>query len=352
MRLRVSVATDKTSTSLPSREFATVARRAAILVGMAEPTRPDRIAGGLLGVHAGDSLGATLEFRDWASIRDSHPDGLRDIVGGGPFGWAPGHATDDTDLTRAVLLAYLEPGDDVVRTAADRMLDWFEGRWPGRDPGSRPADVGGATASGLAAYRSSGDPRAAGAGRGAAGNGSLMRCIPTALAVADRDRRLTEAAEISAVTHDDPRCTAACVAYVEIAASLLEGSAAEDAVAAGERAASELHAAAVVDAVRYGRALGLAHAAETGETGLTEGGGGYVLDSLSLAVAAVVDPRPFEDVVVDVVRTGKDTDTNAAVAGGLVGVRDGAAAIPERWVATLQFREAFLAAAGVLAQRR
>jgi ADP-ribosylglycohydrolase len=319
---------------------------------MGEPTRRDRIAGGLLGVHAGDSLGATLEFRDWSSIRESHPRGLRDIVGGGTFGWVPGHATDDTDLTRAVLLAYLEPGDDVVRAAADHMLDWFEGRWPGREPGSRPVDVGGATASGLTAYRSGGDPRAAGAGEGAAGNGSLMRCIPTALAVADRERRMTEAAEISAVTHDDPRCTAACVSYVEIAASLLEGSTPEDAVAAGERAASELHATAVVDAVRYGRALGLAHAAESGKTGLADGGGGYVLDSLSLAVAALVDPRSFEDVVVDVVRTGKDTDTNGAIAGGLVGVRDGVGAIPQRWLGTLQFREEFLAAAGALDRRR
>ena len=323
-----------------------------MLARMGEPTREERVAGGLLGVHAGDSLGATLEFRDWDSIRESHPRGLRDIVGGGTFGWAPGHATDDTDLTRAVLLAYLDPGDDVVRTAADHMLDWFEGRWPGREPGSRPLDVGGATASGLTAYRSGGDPRGAGAGEGAAGNGSLMRCIPTALAVADRGRRMTEAAEISAVTHDDPRCTAACVSYVEIAASLLAGSPPEDAVAAGERAASELHGTAVVDAVRYGRALGLAHAAETGETGLTHGGGGYVLDSLSLAVAALVDPRSFEDVVVDVVRTGKDTDTNGAIAGGLVGVRDGVGGIPERWLGTLQFRDEFLAAAGALDRRR
>jgi hypothetical protein len=70
-------------------------------------SRRDRVAGGLLGVHAGDALGATVEFSSWASIRDRYPDGVTDIVGGGPFGWPPGHATDDTDLTRAVLLAYL-----------------------------------------------------------------------------------------------------------------------------------------------------------------------------------------------------------------------------------------------------
>src|SRR6266567_1446800 len=55
--------------------------------------RADRIAGALLGVHAGDALGATLEFSAWSAIRQRYPDGLRDIVGGGPFGWPPGHAT-------------------------------------------------------------------------------------------------------------------------------------------------------------------------------------------------------------------------------------------------------------------
>jgi ADP-ribosylglycohydrolase len=105
-----------------------------------------------------------------------------------------------------------------------------------------------------------------------------------------------------------------------------------------------------VDALRHGRALGLAGAAESGRTHLADGGGGYVLDSLTLAVAAVLDPRSFEDVVVDVVRTGNDTDTNGAIAGGLAGVRDGVGGIPARWLEKLQFRDEFLAAADRLAE--
>ncbi|HSR82585.1 MAG TPA: ADP-ribosylglycohydrolase family protein [Streptosporangiaceae bacterium] len=158
--------------------------------------RGDRIAGALLGVHAGDALGATLEFLPWPAIQARYPHGLHDIIGGGPFSWPAGHATDDTDLTRAVLLAYLAPGEhDVVRAAAANMLAWRHGDWPGREPGSRPRDIGTATLRGLEKYRRCGDPRAAGAGMGHAGNGSLMRCIPTALAVADRSRRIRESAD-------------------------------------------------------------------------------------------------------------------------------------------------------------
>lgn len=320
------------------------------------PDRADRIAGALLGLHAGDALGATLEFSPWSDIRSRYPDGLRDIIGGGPFDWAPGHATDDTDLTRAVLLAYLgaaagdgaAAGGDVVRAAADHMLAWLIGDWPGREPGTMPRDIGGATLRGLESYRASGDPRAAGAGPEMAGNGSLMRCIPTALAVVHRARRMTESAEISAITHD-PRATIACAAYNEVAAALVDGESPDTAVAAGLAAATELNSQPVADAIIAGQRLQLAAMAATGDVPFRAAG--FVLDSLSLAVAAVLDPRGLEDVVIDIVRLGNDTDSNAAIAGGLLGARDGAAAVPARWARSLQFAGEFVAAAPVLAGR-
>ncbi|GIH06492.1 ADP-ribosylglycohydrolase [Rhizocola hellebori] len=311
------------------------------------------MAGALLGVHAGDALGATVEFSPWSAIRASYPDGPREIVGGGAFGWPPGHATDDTDLTRAVLLAYLESGDeDVVRSSARHMLDWLEGRWPGRAQGSNPRDVGRATLTGLRRFAASGDPYTSGCGQGQAGNGSLMRCIPTALAVPDRERRISESMQISGITHSDTRCTVACAAYNEMAAALLEGQPPAEAVAIGQTTAQELGSKPVADAIGYGSQLKPAMLVLTGQTFLEDDAAGYVLDSLSLAVAAVLDERPFPDVVVDIVRLGNDADTNGAIAGGLLGARDGAAAIPPRWVSLLQFEEEFHAAATVLAVRR
>ena len=323
--------------------------------------RAERFAGALLGVHAGDSLGAAVEFESWASIRRAHPGGLRDIVGGGLFHWPPGHATDDTDLTRAVLLAHLEehadPAVDVVRRAADHMLDWATGNWPGRSPGQRPRDIGGATATGLSAYARHRDPARSGAGAGQAGNGSLMRCIPTALARAtdaDSTRRRDEAMAISAVTHDDPRCTVACAAYVEAVVPLLAGASPRTALSAAIDTAEELAQRLgtgrdVAHALREAEVLSLADMAERGRIDAVGAGRGYVLYALTIAVTALLDPRPLEDALVDVVRIGEDTDTNAAIAGGLLGARDGVGAIPARWLDLLQFRDEFTAAARVLA---
>lgn len=340
------------------------------------PTRRERILGALLGVHAGDSLGATVEFAAWEDIQSDYPEGVRDIVGGGPFNWPPGHATDDTDLTRAVLLAYRDaaqlrqsrPGQtaDVVQLAAQHMADWYDGRWPGRVTGQRPRDVGDATAVGITKFMKTGNPRASGAGEGRAGNGSLMRCIPTALFQPDPDEAYADSAGISAVTHDDYHCTIACAVYNAMVRALVDGQSPDDAVLAGkaevQRAAllagAEPTAGANIKMARAAEKVGavldagttllkIRELAENGPWALNAAkmlpykASGYVLESLALAAAALMDPRPLEDVLVDVVRFGQDTDTNAAIAGGLLGARDGINAIPMRWRERLQFGTEF-----------
>jgi ADP-ribosylglycohydrolase len=258
-------------------------------------SRLDRITGALLGLHAGDLLGT-------------------------------GDANEGTDLTRAVLLGYLDPGTDVVRAAAGRMLAWF-----------------------------SSDPHASGLGQGPAGNGSLMRCLPTALAVPDPGRRIRESVELSALTHPDPRCTGACAAYNEIVAALVTGQSSIQAVAVGLSTANACGGPPVVQAIRRGTTMSLPDGVaqhEAGQPGPDDGTGGEVLHSLSLAVAAVLDPRSLEEVLVDVVRVSGDSDTDAAISGGLLGARDGAAQIPQRWVTKLRFAAEFTAAAAQISAWR
>lgn len=85
-----------------------------------------------------------------------------------------------------------------------------------------------------------------------------------------------------------------------------------------------------------------------GQGDLPDQAGDYVLDSLTLAVTAVLDPRRPADVLPDIVAVGGDTDTNAAIAGGLLGARGGATSLPARWLDVLQFADEFHAAANRL----
>jgi ADP-ribosylglycohydrolase len=293
---------------------------------------------------------------------------VRDINGGGPFGWEPGDATDDTDLTRAVALAYVDalatpaptsgfeatvtpaapapsPESDVAVIAGEYMLKWFKGEWPGRISGERPRDIGNATAVGLERFEATRDPDQAGAGAGSAGNGSLMRCIPTAIFQPDTTKRIQDSMRISKITHNDVRCTRACAVYNEIAYLLINGKSPKKAVEMGHKLAQILEKQAtnppVVYAIQHAQKLSVKDMAENGPKELPNKGAGFVLESLIIAIAAVLDERPLEDVLVDVVSIGKDTDSNAAIAGGLLGARDGWEAIPERWRSKLQFGKEF-----------
>jgi len=301
-----------------------------------------KMLGALLGVHAGDSLGAGFEFQSPTAIAEQFPNGITEIVGGGVFEWPAGAATDDTELTKAVLDAHLLHPDDPVEAAADNMLAWFD---------AGPVDIGSTTIRGLSNYRTTHDPSSSGAGPGAAGNGSLMRCISTALMPTDPATRRRHTALISAITHDDPRCIDACVAHNEIVAQILAGATPIEAIESTLSIPELELNIEVTEAIRVGvecaRADGLAKATPSTPPTTSRGpysGSGFVLDALSIAVAAVLDSRPFSDILSDVVMLGGDTDTNAAIAGGLLGVRDGVDAIPARWRSILQFAPDFEAA--------
>jgi len=121
-------------------------------------------------------------------------------------------------------------------------------------------------------------------------------------------------------------------------AALVDGVGHAAAVAAGLDTARALGSEEVAAAIAAGRELDPAGLAESGDLPFPGQASGYVLDSLTLAVAAVGDPRPLAAVLADIARLGHDADTNAAIAGGLRELRDGAAAIPARWTAVLQVR--------------
>lgn len=297
-----------------------MARLGPRVVSMAVSLR-DRVAGGLLGLAAGDALGATVEFCPPDTIREHH--GVHhEITGGGVFGWRPGQGTDDTDLAYAVAATYAE-GYSLDRLAT-AFCAWYAGG---------PRDVGGTTSAALRRLRTTGRPDLSGdavVGPNSAGNGSLMRCLATGLVRSDPRQRRMEAVEISAVTHADRRCTQACAAYCDLVSHLVEGATPNHAVEE------------VLRSSPMGADVRLAVAGAGGLDVDELDTGGYVLATLQVGVWALLQRRSFEDVLVDVVNRGGDADTTAAVAGGLLGVRDGVGALPARWLEQLEYRARLL----------
>jgi ADP-ribosyl-[dinitrogen reductase] hydrolase len=293
------------------------------------PAQIQRAGGVLLGLAAGDALGAGYEFGPPLPA-----DTEVAMAGGGAFGWAPGQWTDDTDMALVIAQVLADGLDPRSTAAADRLAaGWWAWSRQSRDVGNQTrtvlndaADRDGGEPTGTTLLAASDDLHAE-TGH-TAGNGSLMRTAPVALAFLDDPGHLAEAAcAVSALTHADPEAGEACVLWcLAIRHAVLTGDldvrVGLDALPAASSArwAERLAHAETVDPSAFTRNGWVVEALQGAWSAIsrTRNAGGHAADHLRLALEAAV-------------RGGGDTDTVAAIAGGLLGAAYGASAVPASW---------------------
>lgn len=282
-----------------------------------------RYRSGLLGVAVGDALGATLEFMSREEIERRYGT-LREIVGGGWLRLAPGEVTDDTEMTLAVAEGILEDPDDPIDSIGEGFIAWYE---------KRPKDIGRtcqlAIESALS-FSIGSKPNWGAAstavrehlGEQAAGNGALMRTLPVALAYYGDDHRVDSmSARVAEMTHPTRDAAWSCSLYSLLVCRLLDGIDKEEALRW------------VYEWTRYQDAPPLFK--PPGTVDAPHGSvSGYTVDTLQAALWAFQTGVDAEDVIVRAANLGGDTDTVAAIAGGLAGVYY--VQIPERWVNAIE----------------
>lgn len=301
-----------------------------------QAVRRDRVVGVVVASAAGDALGAPHEFGPALPA-----DAPLAMTGGGPFGWAPGEWTDDTQQAAAVLHALATgPADGALDRIEAALVAWYA---------SGPTDVGNQTRAVLRrALRD--DLRLAAAAAAhqarhpdAAGNGSLMRTGPVGLAAGgDPGAVAALAAQVSALTHPHPDAVDACVLWSTAIARALEGPVDDVPDWVGLVAAGLDH----LDPDRRARWAERLEACRT-DPPETFTPNGWVVAALQAALAAIArTPIPAHGppsghlrlAVERAVRLGDDTDTVAAIAGALLGAHWGASAVPPEWVGPLHGR--------------
>ena len=179
--------------------------------------RRDRAGGALLGLAVGDALGTTLEF----SLRDSEPR-VSDMVGGGPFGLAPGEWTDDTSMALCLAESILERGaidpEDLMR----RFTAW----WQDGDNSLYGIcfDIGITTSAALQRFLDTGDPLSGSTDPRTAGNGSLMRLAPAAIRWWGDPGKARAAARLqSRTTHGAAQAVDACDFFAGLLVEAIAG---------------------------------------------------------------------------------------------------------------------------------
>lgn len=284
----------------------------------------DKGEGVLLGLACGDALGEPVE--GWSADRIAAEHGIFTgfVAGRVP----PGGLTDDTEQALRVARSLVERNgfdpDDVSR----RFVEWFEGGAVG---------IGGLTRRVLTRVidgdhweRASRDVWEASPEGRNAGNGSVMRCAPVAVAYAHAPDELAAVSRTSSrLTHYDPRCVHGCAVLnrtiagylrddpepLDAALSALPDDAPDELVTALEPVPGDIDPDALSPT-------------------------GYVVDTLQAALYHALNATSAETAVVDAVNIGGDTDTIGAVTGAVAGARFGTHGLPDRWVDDLDQAEA------------
>jgi ADP-ribosyl-[dinitrogen reductase] hydrolase len=277
----------------------------------------DRYLGALLGLAVGDALGAQVEFMPQGSFPP-----VTEMKGGGPHRLGPGEWTDDTAMALCLAESLVEKGFDPLDQMRRYLLWYREGRY---SPKGHCFGIGNTTRRALERFLRTGDPFSGPEEEGSAGNGSLMRLAPVALAYA-RSPRLLAYARLSARTTHGAR---AALESTEVLAWLLKeallGRPKAELLALEPFRDQPLHpdVAEVVGGSFWRRAK-----AE-----------GYAPRTLEAALHAFAHTGSFAEGMRLAVNLGGDADTVGAVYGQLAGAYYGREAIPEAWLGPLYLRE-------------
>ncbi|MGH2658631.1 MAG: ADP-ribosylglycohydrolase family protein [Actinomycetota bacterium] len=288
----------------------------------------DRVIGSVLGLALGDAFGAPFEFSRAREVPDPVP--ALELT------WMdlpPGSTTDDTAMARNLVRSLAARGGFDPEDLVTRHLEWFR---------TGPPDVGSLTRRVLKRVDEGEDAfeaaRAVWEERGpevSAGNGSVMYCAPLGLAYANRPGELFELApRLSALTHYDGRCRTAVLAVTLVVAALIRGEAPGPAVAAVLQA---------VDDREGGEELEYLVETAGGARRMDGPDQGFCLFTAGVALQSLLRSSDYETEVRRAVSLGGDTDTNAAVAGALMGALVGESGLPRPWLARLRDADAIRA---------
>ena len=275
-----------------------------------------RARGALLGLVVGNQLGVPTEGKDAQAIREAFPQGIRDLAPppkGSPF-------DDDAAMTLLLAESLAEKGDFDAEDVAQRWVKWMntDGRGIGFTTQHALRLIEGGTTP-FEAGRLTMGPRSA-------SNGAVMRCLPVALRYHDNlDKLVRVSTQQAAITHADERCTWGAAAVNLATRELLHGNPyfLDEVLHRLQGAAPR----ALIEAI--GR---VAWEQESDLPFGVAAEAGYVVHCVEIAFWCAVHRQSLEEALIFLAEAGGDTDTNAAVAGALLGARDGEAAIPPRWL--------------------
>ncbi|MBN3941580.1 ADP-ribosylglycohydrolase family protein [Nostoc sp. NMS9] len=302
----------------------------------------DKIRGIIFGQAIGDALGFGTEWIPKSQVRKEYPDGLRSysqiVRYRNVSGWTPGDWTDDTDQMLCILDSLLEKQQVDILDIAARFHHWAvtDGMGMGQTVYSvvySPDFLQNPLTAAKQVWEASGQKAAA--------NGGVMRTSVLGIwEYSFPEKVKCNAEEVCKITHHDPRCVGSCVAVsLAISALLRQESDINSLMQSIAIAVREYHPSIQE---YFNKAATLSLEVLDLDEGLNpgeKGGTGYTLKTMGAGFWALQHAQSYEDGILQIIHEGGDADTNAAVAGALLGARFGYKNIPQQWVEELVYKQ-------------
>lgn len=292
----------------------------------------DHIKSILFGVSVGDALGVPVEFSSRERM-DLNP--LSKMIGFGTYNQPPGTWSDDSTMTFCLAETLLDE-EFSLRKLSNRFINWVD--WGYWTPHGELFDIGNTTHAAIDRLRTIENPELAGGNHETEnGNGSLMRILPLILetgkiAISDSYDLIKS---VSSVTHRHDRSIISCFYYLTLARHLIQGHSKESSYALTNKIVkSQLNERSIEkkEQIHFNRILN--NLIPTLEYSQIRGSG-YVIHSLESSIWCLLKTGTYKEAVLKAVNLGEDTDTTAAITGGLAALKYGFNSIPDEWILQL-----------------
>lgn len=283
---------------------------------------------GIIGLAIGDSLGVPAEFKSREELR-RYP--ITDMIGDETYNVPAGTWSDDTSMTLATIDSIISTKTINCNDMASKFLSWF--RNAEYTATNETFDIGRTTLQALSKYELKLDD-AVNCGENneySNGNGSLMRILPLAYYIYNSDIKdykeiYNIVKQVSSITHAHEVSILGCYIYVMFALELLEGKDKMEAYHTIQQLDYSLFSSDTID--RYSRIL-KDDIQNANEENISSSG--YVVSTLEAAIWLFINSNDYNTTILKAVNLGEDTDTVAAVTGGLLGIYYGIESIKNNW---------------------
>lgn len=298
-----------------------------------ENDRENKVYGGLFGFCVGDALGVPVEF---SSREDRKDDPVREMRAYGTYHQPFGTWSDDTSLTLCLIDA-INTGYSINKVAENFVAFYEKGYFT---PYGEVFDIGISTREAVIKISSGRNPvECGGTSETDNGNGSLMRILPIAFwgEKLGSKELIKTIEEVSSLTHGHRRSKLACIFYVEFIIQLVLG---KDKSEALDNTIDFIHTncyESYSEELKNFKHIFQKEIIDLAETDIKSTG--YVVDTLEAVLWTFFHAKNYRETVLEAINLGGDTDTIAAIAGGIAGVYYGFNDIPDNWIQCIAKKE-------------